>query len=180
MLVFGRDGKGQVKAADLGLIPPAYDVAAEFEQAFPHAVFTSGRRDVTKQAHDMAVDMLASGLGARWIVKTYAPSKAKDLCVAAVCDLTVPLTVASVSSAIENALTPLTDEERYELSHHLGGAAFDVQPVNVSLVSWGAAALVWLADKAKAVGGKFITNEGGLIRWHFEYPLSAAQPLVCS
>jgi hypothetical protein len=68
-----------------------------------------------------------------------------------------------IAAGLESVLSGFTDQELRQLSLHLSGDAFDVQPVTQN------------ADQIKAdiraLAGldKFLGKEGGLLRWHAQF-----------
>ena len=68
-----------------------------------------------------------------------------------------------IQAGLLSVLDRASDAELARFSFHLGGMAFDVQPVTVG------------ADKIKAtirqLSGldKFLDTEGGLVRWHAQF-----------
>jgi hypothetical protein len=157
--------------AGLGLVGDALEVASEMQAKWP-VIFTSGRRNVIDQARAMALDVVASGKGAAWIIATYAPSAARSACVDAVCDLTTPLNTDNVTTAIGHALAPLSNAELAHLSRHLGGCAFDLSPSCLH-EPWWSDAEAYLRGECRDRGGKLLLQEGGLTRVHAEFPVPA-------
>lgn len=149
-----------MKASELGLVGVTAKVAADFELAFPDAVFTSGRRSILPQAHAMAGNVVRNR---QWIAETYVHSAASAACQAWV-DANLGASLAETADGLLGVLQGLTPEELEQLTHHLVGHAFDVQP------DGDAEKLLWLAMRAEKEKGKFIEKEGGLDRWHWQAP----------
>ncbi len=152
----------------LGLVGSALSTATELAAKWP-VIFTRGRTTPAGQALAMAKDIIKSGLGVGWIAKTYKPSFTRGACVAAVSDLTVPLTVENVCAALEMVLGQITDTDRVQLSLHFAGCAFDVarQPDEV----WWQPMCDWLDFECRTAGGKLLLVEGGVPMCHAQFPL---------
>lgn len=152
----------------LGLIGDALEVATETAAKFP-VTFTNGRRLVVDQARAMSQNILASGKGSGWISATYVPSAARQACIDAVDGLTHPHNHDNLTTAIGWALAPMTDAERAQLSRHFGGGAYDLRPQVTE--PWWPAMVAFTKEECRARGGKVLTEEGGLVRFHVEFPL---------
>jgi hypothetical protein len=151
-----------MKAADLKLEPVAQAAAELLERQHPEVVFTSGRRDIGAQAHAMAENIVAAGRG--WIARTYLPSPPitrLENAVAALAALTVP----GVAAALLAELGAMAAGDLAHVSSHLGGLAFDVQPVPAQNGGIALAAAVRALPNLRT----FLTTEGGLCRWHAEF-----------
>ena len=64
-----------------------------------------------------------------------------------------------------SVINQFDDSELRKLSKHLSGDAFDVQPVTAN-ANQIIADMNALAD---SLGGKFLSKEGGLVRWHIQF-----------
>jgi hypothetical protein len=151
-----------MKAADLGLVGVAAEVAADFEVAFPDAVFTSGRRSVAEQAEAMACNVV---LNRAWIRETYVPSRVSAACQTWVDTVPQPVNHANIAAGLARVLSGFSDAELARLSLHMGGGAFDVSPATVS-----DEAQAWLVARAAKEGGRVLFREGGLRRVHAQFP----------
>jgi len=144
----------------LDLNSTAKKAAYALKKEHPDVSFTSGRRDKAEQASAMASNVV---LNRKWISQTYATSTASKACQKWVDDNPKKTTKDEIAAGLEGVLDKLTDAELGQLSKHLGGSAFDVQPVAQD------------ADKIKktirTLAGlrKFLDKEGGLDRWHAEF-----------
>jgi hypothetical protein len=152
-----------MKAIELQLSDPAASVAEEFESLFPGVSFTSGLRTVAKQAADMATNVM---LNTSWIAQTYATSRAASACQQWIDGATQPMTLAQCTAGLQSVLGAFTPQDLTHLSSHLSGQAFDVLPS-----SCNSEAQAWLRDRAAEMGGKFLTVEGNLVRFHFQCPI---------
>jgi hypothetical protein len=144
----------------LNLSDTARKAAYELKKKKPSAVFTSGRRDKDEQASAMAANVTQDR---DWIKNTYAKSAARDGCQKWVDDNKDKKTQAEITTGLKGVLDSLTDAQLGELTRHLSGNAFDVQPVSPDT-----------GDIKKAIKGltgikKFLEKEGKLVRWHAEF-----------
>jgi len=147
-----------IEALDLSEV--AKKAAYELKKKHPSVKFTSGRRDKQEQAHAMATNVV---LNRNWIKETYAKSAARDACQKWVDDNKDAKTADKITEGLKKTLDGLTDAQLAQLSKHLSGDAFDVQPVDKD------------ADAIKKTIqglpglGKFLEKEGGLVRWHAQF-----------
>jgi hypothetical protein len=143
----------------LDLSATAKTAAQQLKKAHPEIVFTSGRRDVAGQAHAMASNIVSSG-DRKWIEKTYAAAGTLQKWVD---DHPKATTVEDISAGLKGLLDTMTDTDRAKISKHLSGDAFDVQPQTKD-------AAKIKADMAALPGAtKFLSQEGGLERWHVQF-----------
>lgn len=163
-----------------GLQPQARNCALRILMKRPGLVLTSGDRDPDSQAHAMAVDLCQVGID--WIAKTYAQSDVRDACIVAVLalheDSETSFDVAGVTACLVNVFAQFPPAKLLELSAHLGGCAFDIQPLPTDDPDFSAAEADIQAEVTaiNAAGGtaKYLSEEGGLIRWHCQ--VSEPQP----
>jgi len=144
----------------LNLNPTARQAAYALKAKHPGIVFTSGRRDRTEQASAMASNVVANR---KWIQQTYVESPASSACQQWVDNNPRATSKATIAAGLASVLDGLSDADLRHLSWHLSGDAFDVQPVTD-----GADQI--MAD-IKALPGlnKFLSKEGGLVRWHAQF-----------
>lgn len=143
----------------LHLEETARNAAKILKAEHPNIVFTSGRRTVADQAHAMASNIVKSG-NRHWIGQTYLAGQKLQHWVD---QHPQAKTVDEITAGLTSVMNGMTDDERAHLSKHLIGRAFDVQPVTQN-----AAAIE--ADINKLPGKtKFLTKEGGLVRWHVQF-----------
>lgn len=145
----------------MGLTGKALKAATELLAKYPDAVITSGRRNVTEQAMAMAKNIVADR---KFIVKTYVTCKAALACQQWI-DEHPTAEQREIQIGIGALLRELPSSELGKLSKHLGGLAFDIQPVDGTPGALIRAELVALAKK---YGGKFLDHEGSLVRWHWQ------------
>ena len=144
----------------LDLTATAKKAAYELKQKHPTVSFASGRRSKADQARAMAGNVVQKR---KWIEQTYAKSTACQKCQKWVDDNPEKKTKEEIETGLSSVFNELTDAELAQLSKHLSGEAFDVQPVDTN------------ADKIKATirgltGLKiFLDTEGGLTRWHAQF-----------
>lgn len=150
---------GTQNIASLKLSGTAKKAAEELLKAHPEVTFTSGRRDMKEQADAMASNVIKNRV---WIKQTYAASKASKECQKWVDDNPDAKTRAEIAAGLLKTLNGLGTAAG-QISSHLTGNAFDVQPV-----SKDAAAIKATIRKLKGLR-KFLEKEGGLIRWHAEF-----------
>ena len=144
----------------LDLVDAARKAAYALKKAHPTVTFTSGRRDKADQARAMAENV---ALNRQWIEETYAKSKASAACQKWVNDNADKKTAAEIEAGLLGVLNGLTDSELAQLSKHLSGEAFDVQPVTVD------AAKIKTTIQGLPGLKKFLDTEGGLVRWHAQF-----------
>lgn len=156
-----------MKARDLGLIEPALSAAIALEERFPDIVFTSGRRSREDQARAMAQNVALAGRG--WITRTYRPSPMREAIVQELRRLPHVKEASNIQARIMRVLGPATDEMAAGISKHLGGLAFDVKPMigqNGKPTARGLEVIAALVAMPQT--GKFLSHEGGLVRWHWQ------------
>ncbi len=147
-----------IEALDLNAT--ARKAAHELKKKFPSVVFTSGRRSKEDQARAMASNVVENRT---WIKETYAQSAARDACQKWLDEHKDKTTKEDITAGLKGVLDGLTDAQLRQLSKHLSGDAFDVQPVDKD------------ADKIKKAIRKltgitkFLDQEGGLVRWHAQF-----------
>lgn len=144
----------------LSLRPIARAAAYELKRLHPEVMFTSGRRDKAAQARAMAENSVGRPT---WISATYAPNKASEALQQWILNNPQATTAPEIAAGLLNTMNALTDTELGQLSRHLSGDAFDIQPVEPDH-----------ADIKGAIGAlaglrKFFDREGGLVRWHAEF-----------
>ena len=162
---------GQAKADDskaatdpeieaLDLSETAKKAAYELKKKHPSVTFTSGRRNKQEQASAMASNVVANR---NWIKETYVQSTARDNCQKWVDDNKDKKTKDEIAAGLKGVLDKLTDAQLAQLSKHLSGDAFDVQPVDKDADE--------IKKTIKGLPGlsKFLDKEGGLVRWHAQF-----------
>ena len=142
----------------LNLSPKAKKGAELLQKQFPDTVFTSGRRDLAQQARAMAGNVVKKR---DWIEKTYKSNDASKACQKWVDDHPEAKTQKEIAAGLLETLTALGPKAG-QMSRHLSGDAFDIQPVKDK-------------DKAEAIKKsikelpdmkQFLDKEGGLEIWH--------------
>jgi hypothetical protein len=144
----------------LGLRPIARAAAYALKRVHPQITFTSGRRDKAGQARAMADNSVANRT---WISQTYKVNKASQALQKWVLDNPHATTAAEIAAGLLATMNALTDTELGQLSRHLSGDAFDIQPMEPDLAN--------IKGTIKALAGlrTFLDREGGLVRWHAEF-----------
>ena len=145
--------------SDWGLRGDALDVMRAMLALFPGVQVTSGKRSLEEQAAAMAAN---ESIKRGWIAATYVDSTAKRACVDW-CREHPKATRKALQSGLLSVLRGLLPSELASLSLHLSGDAFDVHPDKAR-----PEIAKWLFAESVARGGKFIENEGGLWRWHWQ------------
>jgi hypothetical protein len=148
--------KGSRSIASLNLSPKAKKAAEQLLKEYPDIVFTSGRRDLAGQAHAMAGNVLTKR---DWIVKTYASNDASRACQKWVGDHPEAKTQKELAAGLLVTLKGLGPKAG-QISRHLTGDAFDVQPVKKNPDE--------VKKSIKELPGvkQFLDKEGGLEIWH--------------
>jgi hypothetical protein len=144
----------------LFLRPIARAAAFELKRLHPEVVFTSGRRDKGAQARAMAENCVGRP---NWISQTYAPNKASQACQQWVLSNPQATTAQDIAAGLLSTMNALTDTELGQMSRHLSGDAFDIQPIEPDNAN--------IKDAIRALPGLriFLDREGGLVRWHAEF-----------
>lgn len=148
----------EIEALDLS--ETAKTAAYELKSKHPAVSFTSGRRDKQEQASAMAGNVV---LNRNWIKETYAKSAASEACQKWVNDNKDKTTKDEIAAGLKGVLDNLTDAQLAQLSKHLSGDAFDVQPVEKDAEE--------IKKTIRGLPGldKFLEKEGGLVRWHAQF-----------
>ncbi len=144
----------------LNLSETAKKAAYELKKKHPSVTFTSGRRDKQQQASAMASNVVSNR---NWIKETYVKSAARDACQKWVDDNKDKKTKDEIATGLKGVLDGLTDAQLSQLSKHLSGDAFDVQPVDKDSEE--------IKKTIRGLTGlsKFLEEEGGLVRWHAQF-----------
>lgn len=142
----------------LKLSPAAKTAAELLQKQYPDIMFTSGRRDLDGQARAMAGNVVKKR---DWIKDTYRENDASKACQKWVDDHPEAKTQKEIGAGLAETFEKLGPKAG-QISRHLTGDAFDVEPVK---------------DEAKAEAIKksikdlpgvkqFLDHEGGLEIWH--------------
>src|SRR4051795_11664507 len=140
----------------LQLSPKAKKAAEQLLKKYPDIVFTSGRRDLAGQAHAMAGNVVKKR---DWIEKTYSSNAASKACQKWVDEHPEAKTQKQIAAGLLETLKELGPKAG-QISRHLTGDAFDVQPVKENPDE--------VKKSIKALPGvkQFLDKEGGLEIWH--------------
>jgi len=144
----------------LNLAPAARAAAYALKRLHPGVVFTSGRRDKVGQARAMASNVVENR---KWIEQTYKASEARTACQRWVDSHPAATTQAQIQEGLVSVFNSLSADQLGNLSKHLSGNAFDVQPVDQN------AAAVQASIRGLPGLALFLDHEGGLKRWHAEF-----------
>jgi hypothetical protein len=144
---------------ELQLEPVAEQAARLLQQKHPNIEFTSGRRNVARQAHAMASNIV-SLRDRQWIRKTYKAATKLQQWVDA---NPSAKTIDEIAAGLQATMEALPEVELLEVSKHLTGRAFDIRPVieNAEPIKNDIRALPGLTT--------FLDREGGHIRWHAQF-----------
>lgn len=143
-----------------GLRGEALEVALEFHELFPDAIFSRGIRTLRAQCRDMAENVSQNSM---WISETYRASKPALAAHAWVMANKHVRAVGDIADGLEFVLRTFSPVELESLSRHFTGDAFDLRPRSVTR-----AAREWLENEAKKRGALFLDREGGLVRYHWQ------------
>lgn len=144
---------------ELKLEPGTEQAARLLQEKHPGIEFTSGRRDVTQQAHAMASNIVSLH-DRQWIGKTYlAAAKLQQW----VNDHPGAVTVDQITAGLRETMEAMPEAELLKISRHLTGRAFDIRPVTQNAEA--------IKADIRALPGlhKFLAKEGGHIRWHAQF-----------
>jgi len=145
---------------NLALNPVAKQAAYLLKQRHPDVIFTSGRRSKADQARAMSQNVMQRR---DWIGATYRPTAISEACQNWVDAHAEADTAPAIAAGLLSVMNSLPDDQVFQLSLHLSGNAFDIQPVvpDVNNIE---------ATVATLPGYKnFLNNEGGLTIWHAEF-----------
>lgn len=131
----------------------------------PFVVFTSGRRDRWKQAEVMAQN---SALNRRWVGATYLHAAAFQTWLDVHQEAR---TVEQIAHGFYALMESMSDADLGAVSKHLGGNAFDVLPMVSDAAGTPTEAGQQVIEVIRSLDGldKFLTKEGGLVRWHCQF-----------
>jgi len=143
----------------LDLAPTTKAAAEALKEKWPNIVFTSGRRSLADQASAMASNIVSSG-NRKWIKQVYVAADALQQWVD---DHPEATSKADIAAGLLATLNAISDDDRNKVSRHLTGQAFDVKPQDADADS--------IQADIRALPGlhKFLTKEGGLVRWHAQF-----------
>lgn len=147
---------------ELHLHPVMEQACRQFEIAFPHVQWLSGKRDRESQARAMAPHVVKDR---QWIVKTYLQAAHLQTAVDFRPDAQ---TAEQVSTVLFETMLGMSDEELAKVSDHMIGLAVDLVPMvfgDGDPTPTGQEALKWMHDYPYTK--KVLTREGGRIVWHW-------------
>ena len=144
----------------LNLSATARAAAYLLKKTHPSIKFTSGRRSAEDQARAMAGNVVNNR---KWIEQTYRKTDISTKCQKWVDDNPDKITKLDIQAGLISVFNSVSAAELGQMSRHLSGDAFDVQPVEEN------------ADAIKQTIRKlpglqlFLDREGGLVRWHAQF-----------
>jgi hypothetical protein len=144
----------------LNLAATARTAAYLLKKTHPSIRFTSGRRSKEDQARAMAGNVVKNR---KWIEETYRKTDISAKCQKWVDDNPDKATRAEVQEGLLSVFNSVTSAELGQMSRHLSGDAFDVQPVEDNADA--------IKQTIKGLPGLqlFLDKEGGLVRWHAQF-----------
>jgi hypothetical protein len=154
------------KIEELQLSGIAKKAAYKLKQKHPSVIFTSGRRDKHAQASAMASNVV---FNREWIKETYKKTAARDACQKWVDSHPAETTRKGIAAGLAGVLDNLPDAQLAQLSKHLSGDAFDVQPVKQDAEAIKKTIDTLVKKYGRKGIGKFLSKEGGLVRWHAQF-----------
>jgi putative SOS response-associated peptidase YedK len=143
----------------LKLAPDVEAAARILKDKHHELVFTSGLRSITDQAGAMASNIIKSG-HRNWIAKTYLAAEKLQQWVDRHPEA---ITREQLATGLEATMKQMTSDELRKVSKHLIGRAFDLTPVSQNV------AQIEADIQALPNFQKFLTKEGGLVRWHVQF-----------
>jgi hypothetical protein len=154
----------------LGLAGYADSGARSLREAFGAAVvFTSGRRNGTDAGRAMAQNVYGGGKP-KWIQQTYRHRSNGSLASPLAqslqdwVDAHPSAKTADAAAAFAAIINGASDDVKNTLSSHFSGRAFDVKPMTGEKGD-----AVQAAINALPGLDRFLTKEGGLVRWHAQF-----------
>ena len=141
----------------LKLAPPARSAAYLIKSKHPWVTFTSGRRDLTRQASAMAGNVVKNR---KWIEQTYADNPVSRAAQGWVDAHPQARTSQAIAAGLLGVFRGFSSADLGRLSYHLSGLAFDIHPVPSQLAA--ISATIHAVPRLK----EFFTREGGLDIWH--------------
>ncbi len=145
--------------SSLKLSAKAKKAAEELLKQYPDIEFTSGFRTLDEQADAMAGNVVKKRT---YIQNTYYASEASAACQKWVDDHPEAKTQKDIAAGLLETLKGLGSKAD-QLSKHLSGDAFDIQPV-----SKNAADIKKAIQKLPGIK-KFLDKEDGLTIWHAQF-----------
>jgi hypothetical protein len=151
--------RGTQDIDSLKLSPKAKKAAEQLLKEYPGIVFTSGRRDLAEQASAMAANVVETR---DYIKNTYSSNDASKACQKWVDDHAEAKTRKEIAAGLLKTLKDLGPKAG-QISKHLTGDAFDVQPVKENAEA--------IKKSIRELPGvqKFLEKEAGLERWHVQF-----------
>jgi hypothetical protein len=143
----------------LRLAPDVEEAAKILKDKHHELIFTSGLRSLSDQAGAMASNIIKSG-HRNWIADTYLAGQKLQQWVDAHPEAVTP---AQLAAGLEATMKQMTKDELRKVSKHLIGRAFDLKPVS------GKVAEIEGDIHSLPDFQKFLTKEGGLVRWHVQF-----------
>lgn len=144
----------------LDLAEPALSAAKKLKKAFPGIVFTSGRRAIGDQARAMAQNLVQD----RTYLRIYKARKEADELQAWLNAHPSATTQSTIEAGLLSVMKTWPPARLGNISKHLSGLAFDVQPMPN-----GTAANAVKAAIRALPGCTFLEREAGLTRWHAQF-----------
>jgi hypothetical protein len=160
--VGGLPARGGTKDINsLHLSSKAKKGAQQLLKEYPRIVFTSGRRDLAQQANAMAANVVEKR---DYVKETYSSNEASKACQKWVDDHPDATTQKVIAAGLLETLKALGPKAG-QISKHLTGDAFDIQPVKDKEQADA------IKKSIRELPGlqKFLEKEAGLERWHVQF-----------
>lgn len=147
---------------DLDLAASAKAAAQILLEQFPNDVkFTSGRRNIERQASAMAPNIVKNR---KWIEQTYTASRQADALQKWVDANPAAKTADQIAAGFLGVMKSWTEDQMRSFSRHFTGDAFDMRPIAGSQGEKIKQAIMKLPKLHK-----FLPKEGGLEIWHAQF-----------
>lgn len=149
--------------SELDLSPVAKAAAEKLVASFPQVVFTSGRRDLRKQAEVMATNELRDP---GWVKSTYKISEPFVWWI----EQNKPKSQVEMAIGFHDVMMRMSQEEIDQVSKHLSGNAFDIKPI-IDKTGMPTTEGFEIVDfcRSKLGAEKILLREGNLIVWHVQF-----------
>ena len=158
-----KDGQTDPAIEILGLRPVARAAAYALKARHPRVIFTSGRRSKADQARAMSQNIVKNR---QYVVRTYRDTLVCRRCQQWVDNHPSVVSAPEIASGLMSVFAALSDGDVGQLSRHLSGDAFDVQPVLPDIEG-----IMVTIGTLKGLH-QFLPKEAGLDRWHAEFEVA--------
>lgn len=151
----------------LRLSPRAKAGAVLLNERHPNVIFTSGYRDLPKQAEVMAHNTMSNP---KWVGQTYKIGAELQEAIDYIFKSVSAPSEQLVKSVIFDYMAAQTDAWRAGLSRHLAGYAFDIMPVvDRDLIPTSDGWRIIEFCRLHIGAEKVLLREGGQVIWHVQF-----------